>query len=78
VSDLVWALVVLAFFAAALAPLAWIRNRARRRGLGDGMMSVFEEMWHPGAARALRETRHQDERPAPAPLPGDRLFDEPG
>lgn len=73
--DLLSALAVLGFFAAVLAPLAWIRNRARTRGTGDGVMGVFEEMWHPAAARALRETRHQEERPAPAPLPGDRLFE---
>ena len=74
-SDLVWAVAVLGFLAAVLAPLAWIRARARRRGTGDGYFGVFEEMWHPAAARALKETRHQEERPAPSPLPGDRLFD---
>jgi hypothetical protein len=75
VSDLLGAFLVLALFAAVLGPLAWIRARVRKRGLGDGMLGVFEEMWHPAAHRALRETRHQVERPAPAPLPGDRLID---
>ena len=73
--ELVGAVVTLGIFAVVLGPLVRIRARVRKRGLGDGMLGVFEQMWHPAAARAQRETRHQEERPAPAPLPGDRLFD---
>jgi hypothetical protein len=73
--DLVAALAVLGLFATVLGGLAWVAVRARRRGsTGDGV-AFIEEIWHPAAHRARLESRHQEERPAPSPLPGDRLFD---
>jgi hypothetical protein len=37
-------------------------------------MGPFDEIWHPAAHRARIETDVQEERPAPSPLPGDRLI----
>ena len=63
----------LAAFGVTLGGLAWLATRVRRRGLGDSLMGPFDEIWHPAADRARIEIRVQDERPVPAPLPGDQL-----
>jgi hypothetical protein len=67
-------IVVVALFGAILGGLTWIAARAQRRGGGASLMGPFEEIWQPAAHRARLETQVQNERPAPAPLPGDRLL----
>ena len=49
---------------AVLAGLAGLGRRVRRRGRAGGQAFVgpFEEMWHPAAHRARRETEIVDER----------------
>jgi hypothetical protein len=37
-------------------------------------MSVLDEVWHPGAARAREDQESRHERSVPAPSPGDRLL----
>lgn len=37
-------------------------------------MSVLDEVWHPGAARAREDQETRHERSVPAPSPGDRLL----
>lgn len=66
-------MVILAGFAMILGGLAWMASRVRRRGGGDSLMGPFDEIWHPAALQARIEIQVQDERPAPSPLPGDRL-----
>jgi hypothetical protein len=64
----------LTIFGVVLVGLARIASRVRRRGGGSPLMSPFDEIWHPAAHRARIETDTQEERPAPSPLPGDRLL----
>ncbi|MCH6167806.1 hypothetical protein [Pseudonocardia alaniniphila] len=71
---LVAPLMTLGIFGVVLAGLAWIASRVRRRGGGGSLMGPFDEIWHPAAHRARIETEVQEERPAPIPLPGDRLI----
>ena len=59
----------LAIYAAVLGGLVWIR----RRGRGSSLMQPFDEIWHPAAHQARIDVEVQQERPAPSPLPGDRL-----
>ncbi|MBV8994463.1 MAG: hypothetical protein JO287_12385 [Pseudonocardiales bacterium] len=66
-------LAILAGFGIVFGSLAWIAFRVRRRGGGESLMGPFDEIWHPAAHRARIEIHAQDERPAPNPLPGDRL-----
>jgi len=66
-------MVILAGFAMILGGLAWMASRVRRRGGGGSLMGPFDEIWHPAALQARIEIQVQDERPAPSPLPGDRL-----
>jgi hypothetical protein len=47
--------------------------RIRRSGRGSSFMQPFDEIWHPAAHEARIEVEAQQERPAPSPLPGDRL-----
>ena len=49
---------------AVLASLAALGRRVRRRGRagGQAFLGPFEEMWHPAAHRARRETEIVDER----------------
>jgi hypothetical protein len=72
--DALWALVVLAMFGAVLGGLVWVAVRVRRSAGGGAVMGPFEEIWHPAAHRARVETHTQEERPEPAPSPGDRLI----
>ena len=72
-SEVVALLLVVALFGAVLGGLTRIAIRARRRGCSGSLMGPFEEIWHPAAHRARIESQTQEERPAPAPLPGDRL-----
>ncbi len=60
----------LAIYAVILGGLVWIR----RRGRGSSLMQPFDEIWHPAAHQAHIEVEVQQERPAPNPLPGDRLI----
>ena len=59
----------LVIYAVVLGGLVWIR----RRGRGSSLMQPFDEIWHPAAHQARIEVEVQQERPAPTPLPGDRL-----
>lgn len=65
------AVAVVAVPLALLAAIAALAVRARRRGTGSGVLSVFEEMWDPAARRTGVEVVAQQELAAPAPLPGD-------
>ena len=57
---------------AVLAALVVLGRRVRRNGRAGGQAFVgpFEEMWHPAAHRARRETEIVDERVI-TPLPAD-------
>ena len=37
-------------------------------------MSVLDQVWHPGAARAREDQETRHERSVPSPSPGDRLL----
>jgi hypothetical protein len=63
-------LATLAIWAVILGGLVWIR----RSGRGSSFMQPFDEIWHPAAHQARIEVAVQQERPAPSPLPGDRLL----
>jgi hypothetical protein len=41
-------------------------------------LGVFDNIWHPGAARARERLDAQNERVMPTPSPGDRLLSEGG
>ncbi len=69
--ELIAATAVVGVPLAVLAAIAALAVRARRRGTGTGVLSVFEEMWQPAARRMGVEVVAQEERAAPAPLPGD-------
>jgi hypothetical protein len=60
--------------AAVMAGLAWLGRRVRRRGsaAGDAFVGPFEEMWHPAAHRARRETEIVEERMLSAPQADDQ------
>jgi hypothetical protein len=64
-------LLVIAFFVAVMAGLAWlgVRVRRQRRGAVDGFLGPFEDMWHPAAHRARFEARTVEERVVPLPSP---------
>jgi hypothetical protein len=62
----------LATYGVVLGGLVWVSCRVRRRG-GGSLMQPFDEIWHPAAHAARIEVEVQQERPAPNPLPGDRL-----
>jgi hypothetical protein len=74
VSGLVAPIVTLVICAAILWGLARAASRVRRRGGGGSLMQPFDEIWHPVAHEARVEVEIQQERPAPSPLPGDRLI----
>jgi hypothetical protein len=67
-------LVVVALIAATLIGLPLLAHRVRRGETGGSSFDVFEDMWHPAGRRARLEVEVQQERPATAPAPGDRLF----
>ena len=69
------ALVLAAVFGGVPAVLALLARRVRRRGAAGGysLMGPFDEVWHPAALDARLDVVAQEERPAPAPSPGDRL-----
>jgi hypothetical protein len=71
VQELIAALAGIGVPVAILVGFAVVATRARRRGTGGGLLGVFEQMWDPAAHRMGQETVAQEERPAPAPLPGD-------
>jgi hypothetical protein len=52
-------------FAVILCGLAWLAARARRRGVGGGVLGVFDEVYHPAAHRSRFEIQVQEERAAP-------------
>lgn len=65
-------------FGPAISPIvvvagtfALLVTRARRRGLGGGMVGPWQEMWDPGALRAQVRTEVQAEQAAPDPAPDD-------
>ncbi|MEO7126776.1 MAG: hypothetical protein ABI382_13215 [Nakamurella sp.] len=66
---------VVVIFGLTLSGLPWLSSRVRRRGISGGysIMGPFEEIWHPIALVAHVEIQAQDERRAPAPLPGNPL-----
>jgi hypothetical protein len=75
--EIVLAVAVLGtLFGVVPAALALVARRVRRRGIGGGfsLMGPFDVMWNPEAFNARMEARSQEERPAAAPSPGDRLF----
>ncbi|GAA1841803.1 hypothetical protein GCM10009836_21500 [Pseudonocardia ailaonensis] len=71
-STAVGILVIVGLFAVVLGGLAWAARRLRTRDAG-AVMNPFDELWHPVALQARRDTEVQQEQPAPAPHPGDRL-----
>jgi hypothetical protein len=68
--------VLVGIFGVVPGALVLLTRRVRRRGLGGGfsLMGAFDVMWNPAAFNARMEARSQEERPAAAPLPGNRLF----
>lgn len=64
-------LVVFGGFAVLLGGIAWLGTRARRRGIGGGLMGPIDEVWHPAAHQARVEVKVQSERMAPNPSPDD-------
>jgi hypothetical protein len=64
VGGFVAAVVAALIVVAILASLVALGRRVRRRGRagGQGFVAPFEEMWHPAAHRARRETEIVDER----------------
>ena len=69
--ELIAAVMVVAVPVAIAGGFAAAATRARRRGTSGGLLGVFEQMWDPAAHRQGQEIIAQDERTAPAPLPGD-------
>jgi hypothetical protein len=65
------ALVVVAVFAAIAVGLVKLAKRVRRRGIGDVVFGVADEIWHPAGHDTRVEVRVQEERVTPAPLPSD-------
>jgi hypothetical protein len=61
--------------AAIVGGLGWVAVRARRRGVGAGVMGVFDEIWHPAAQRYRVEIQVQAERMVPMPSPEDKPWD---
>ena len=51
--------------------LVLLGRRARRRGLGPGVLAPFEEIWDPVTHRTNIEIQVHAERAAPAPAPGE-------
>ena len=55
--------------------LSWLRRSLGSSSRGArAAMSVLDEVWHPGAARAREDHETRHERSVPAPSPGDRLL----
>jgi len=69
--ELIAAVLVVAVPAAIAGGFAVLAVRARRRGTSGGLLGVFEQMWDPAAHQRGQEVIAQEERTAPAPLPGD-------
>lgn len=74
-NEIITVLAVVAFI--ALLVWVWLRDRRAKRN-GDhqamsGMVTVFNEAFHPEAARAAEIREVQQELPAEAPTPGDPL-----
>ncbi len=75
VMDLVLPVLLVMIFVAVPGGLPWLAHRSRRSGAGGyTLMGSFDEMWHPIAVEARFEIQIQNEKPAPAPLPGDPLL----
>ncbi|WP_460864857.1 hypothetical protein [Rhodococcus aerolatus] len=69
-ADTVGLVVLVGSVLLVLGGLPWLARRGRGGG-GYTIMGPFDEMWHPAAVEARLEVLAQDERPAPAPSPGD-------
>lgn len=56
--------------------LRWLRRTMG--GLRGSMaaLGAFDNIWHPGAARARERLDAQNERVMPTPCPGDKLLSE--
>jgi hypothetical protein len=75
-NDVLAIALVVAIFGVVLGGLPWLAFRVRRRTAGGGysLMGPFDEVWHPAALQARIEIEVQDERPVPAPVPGDTVI----
>jgi hypothetical protein len=59
--------------------LRWLRRTmGGPRGSMAAALGVFDNIWHPGAARARERLDAQNERVMPTPSPGDKLLSERG
>jgi hypothetical protein len=67
-------LVIAGGFAVVLSAVAWLGARIRRRGIGGGLVGPLEEVYNPAAHRYREEVRGYEQRLAPSPAPGDRLW----
>lgn len=65
------AVVVVAVFAAVAAGLVLLARRVRRRGIGDVVFGVADEIWHPAGHDTRIEVRVREERGTPSSLTGD-------
>ena len=66
------ALVVLAVFGAVAVGLVKLAKRVRRRGIGDVVFGVADEIWHPAGHDTRIEVKVQEERVAPSQSPSDK------
>ena len=68
--------VLVGVFGVVPGGLVLLTRRIRYRGIGGGfsLMGPFDVRWNPAAFNARMEARSQEERPAVAPSPGDRLL----
>lgn len=65
------ALAVVVVFAAIAVGLVKLAKRVRRRGIGDVVFGVADEIWHPAGHETRVEVRVLTERVTPAPSPSD-------
>jgi hypothetical protein len=57
--------------------LSWLRRTVGGpRGSMAAALGVFDNIWHPGAARARERLDAQSERVMPTPSPGDKLLSD--
>src|SRR4051794_36153585 len=66
-------LLLMAGFAVVLGGVAWLGSRARRRGIGGGLMGPLDEVYHPSAHRYRIEIEQHAQRLTPMPSADDRV-----